>query len=468
MEEKLIIPIDERIEAFRHHLDVHDRTILSARFGDGKSFFLSHFMADEDVAKNYTFLTIFPVNYQVAENRDIFELLKRDILLQMFMNGIIEPEDDLSDADALALYLQNQSISFLESFIPVLSSFDIPENYAKAATAAKVCKTLYDKIKSKVDKYKIRENNALVEAFFEEIEKNPIVGFDAISRIIKEGIEKYKDKNKGKKVVLVVEDMDRIDPAHLFRILNVLSAHIDYCYRLGIQPNDTLTGNKFGFDKIILVLHYVNLEKIYSHFYGDKESFLGYMDKFCSSNIFEYSLQAERERLVYDQISKNTGMPQDCVKRLLKADEINSTSIRQIVKAIDETEKFIIKLPKIKSRKAQVISFHKSPLMMIAILRRMGIDEYEIQERIFESMRSDSPISILPYIVPYLSFLSKKNAYSHFRLFTNNNVGNYVRVNELNENGTAVVTMQRELNDDPNADNKIRAAIRQMMQLVSY
>ena len=39
-----IIPIDNRIAAFTNHLYSHPRTILSARYGDGKSFFLSKFI----------------------------------------------------------------------------------------------------------------------------------------------------------------------------------------------------------------------------------------------------------------------------------------------------------------------------------------------------------------------------------------------------------------------------------------
>lgn len=39
-----IIPIDNRIAAFTNHLYSHPRTILSAKYGDGKSFFLSKFI----------------------------------------------------------------------------------------------------------------------------------------------------------------------------------------------------------------------------------------------------------------------------------------------------------------------------------------------------------------------------------------------------------------------------------------
>lgn len=33
-----IIPVDEAIERFENHLLSHDRVILSAKFGDGKTF----------------------------------------------------------------------------------------------------------------------------------------------------------------------------------------------------------------------------------------------------------------------------------------------------------------------------------------------------------------------------------------------------------------------------------------------
>lgn len=42
-----IIPIDNRITAFTNHLYSHPRTILSARYGDGKSFFLSKFIKEK-------------------------------------------------------------------------------------------------------------------------------------------------------------------------------------------------------------------------------------------------------------------------------------------------------------------------------------------------------------------------------------------------------------------------------------
>lgn len=92
------IPVDKAIARFHEHLETHDRTILSARFGDRKTYFLQKFIADVKVRSEYEFLTIYPVNYQVEENRDIFELIKYDLLIQMFVRGIMEPDIQMTKA----------------------------------------------------------------------------------------------------------------------------------------------------------------------------------------------------------------------------------------------------------------------------------------------------------------------------------------------------------------------------------
>ena len=79
----------------------------------------------------------------------------------------------------------------------------------------------------------------------------------------------FRSKKYGKRVVLVIEDMDRLDPAHLFRIMNVFSAHMDYGYR-SMQPIDSsLVGNKFGVSNVVFVMHEKNTEALFHHFYGD-------------------------------------------------------------------------------------------------------------------------------------------------------------------------------------------------------
>ncbi|MFG5859419.1 hypothetical protein LDB17_14590, partial [Dysgonomonas sp. Shenzhen-Wh21] len=92
------IPIENKLNEFHHYLRINDRCIFSAKFGDGKSYFLSQFMSQ--YKDKYFFIPIYPVNYQVAENKDIFEYIKRDILIRLLMADETEI-DDLEISESL-------------------------------------------------------------------------------------------------------------------------------------------------------------------------------------------------------------------------------------------------------------------------------------------------------------------------------------------------------------------------------
>lgn len=83
------IPIEKDIRRFAQHLRTHHRTILSAGFGDGKSFFLDRFKDDEQIKDEFKLIKLYPINYQVVENTDVFTLLKYDILLQLLVEGMV-------------------------------------------------------------------------------------------------------------------------------------------------------------------------------------------------------------------------------------------------------------------------------------------------------------------------------------------------------------------------------------------
>ena len=63
-------PIDifNNINDFKQVFESESRIIFSAKFGDGKSYFLDKFMKSYDEKKNdYYFITLHPVNYVVEE-----------------------------------------------------------------------------------------------------------------------------------------------------------------------------------------------------------------------------------------------------------------------------------------------------------------------------------------------------------------------------------------------------------------
>ena len=292
-----IIPIDSEITTFSDYLNNNCRGILSARFGDGKSFFLNE--VKKQLSDKYLFLTIYPVNYQVAENKDIFEYIKRDILLQILMTSEIDFSDEKYGFSLRLWGFFNRNGKDLVSDIVSLiasSLANIPQD------AIKVFRDNIAKFKDFSKKANSSQSDS-IESYLDEFasQKGGIYEFDPISRIIYQLITDIKE-NSGKQVILVIEDMDRIDPAHIFRILNVFSAHWDmqdYSEQKLAHGNPL---NKYNFDKILLVCHFQNIRNIFHHLYGEKTDFTGYIHKFSSSTPYEYSLKDVIEEWILQKI----------------------------------------------------------------------------------------------------------------------------------------------------------------------
>ena len=75
---------------FTRHLQLegNDRIIFSGKYGSGKSTFLKEFFKDETQEKlfsteRYEVVRIYPVNYSVSSNEDIFRLIKYDLILEL-------------------------------------------------------------------------------------------------------------------------------------------------------------------------------------------------------------------------------------------------------------------------------------------------------------------------------------------------------------------------------------------------
>lgn len=138
-----IIPIDDALSDFKFHLINHPRTIFSAGFGEGKTFFLKRF---QETSQDFVFVTLYPVNYQVASNQDIFDLVKRDILFQLFTKGIYNPSQSISPNVAISFFLCNPT-NYIEWVIKSVNLLDYPEHTAINAigTTVKFLKRVKDK-----------------------------------------------------------------------------------------------------------------------------------------------------------------------------------------------------------------------------------------------------------------------------------------------------------------------------------
>ena len=285
------IDISQYITDFKQVFENESRMIFSAKFGDGKSYFLKEFMNSFN-SKNgdYYFITLHPINYVVEDNKDIIEYIKRDILFQLikderiydFKEGYDKIFDSVCNKESLL-----KLADFAASIIP-MEGFKDGYNAFKALVS-----TIHNKYK---DQEVLHVVDDYLNGFYGK--EGSISECDAFTCLIQNSLERIMGKT-----VLIVEDFDRMDPAHLFRIMNVLSSQIDNPYY-----EDCHNENKFGFDKIILVMDYDITRHLFHHFYGINANYDGYMNKFMSSTPFYFSITKAAQMQVREHIIQLIGV----------------------------------------------------------------------------------------------------------------------------------------------------------------
>lgn len=272
---------------FDNHLLQHSnrRVIFSGKYGVGKSTFLNYYFTQRNVKEKYVSIHISPVNYVVSSNQDIFELIKFDVLLGLFEKDTLFESAGFNDLDELKSYLSTKYLSLFSKIIDGLGLLGSDVIGDKLTVVFNLFKFVIDNFDSIYKDY--RDDTIQLKGEVDEVDDfvNSVVNkigssYDEsiITNIIAKKIQELK--NGGKEAVLVIDDLDRLDPEHIFRIINIFGCHLDY------QKNkDSI---KFGFDKIILVCDINNIKVIFQHKYGRGVDFFGYIDKFYSKSIFCY------------------------------------------------------------------------------------------------------------------------------------------------------------------------------------
>lgn len=272
-----------KTEFFEHlSLSGNNRILFTAPFGAGKSTFLNEFFQEHD--SKYFTLKLYPVNYSVSQNEDVFELIKFDLLLQLM--GIYKEDVNLKKEDFSTLLLSQVYISEHLKVMPIVNAL-ISLSGKVGKSAVEIIKSLgstIDDFKAFQEEMKIDEEHE-VKRFLSQIEGRKGSGYemDEISELIFDLLERVKESKHltdGPEVdsVLVIDDLDRLDPEHTFRLFNVFTAHFD----------EIDQRNKFGFNTVIFVCDIENIWKLYRHKYGVGVDFKGYMDKFYSYLPFDF------------------------------------------------------------------------------------------------------------------------------------------------------------------------------------
>ncbi|MDQ0107441.1 hypothetical protein J2T02_002560 [Chitinophaga terrae (ex Kim and Jung 2007)] len=268
-------PIDE----FTRHLSLenNERIFFSARYGAGKTTFLKDFFQLDEIKKDYEVYHLFPVNYSISANEDIFRYIKFDIIIAMLERGDEFPEQSKSYLQTLPQFMLKRMDKVLAAIIAM-----IPEVGKSVLDMFERLEKLKDEYLAAHDAANTGPGDQLIE-YIEQLEDQAgsIMENDIITRIIAGKVQ----QNAPKKSVLIMDDLDRLDPEHVFRILNVFAAHFD-------SRSSTAGANKLGFDKVIIVCDIANIRHIFHHRYGPRVDFAGYIDKFFSKEVYYFDNRA--------------------------------------------------------------------------------------------------------------------------------------------------------------------------------
>lgn len=268
------IDITSEVDRFEKHLSLPDNNqiIFSGIFGIGKTYFLKEFFQKN--SDKYELFLLSPVNYSISNNDDIIDYIKYDIAFELLGKNVVYEKTDFSKLLTAQFYLKD---NFLDTMSLLAKS---------GGKIGKSFSTIYENLKEIVNNIKkhnsdsqIDEKKELID-FLKELtaREHSIYEENRITDLISGLIDKLKED--GKEIVLVIDDLDRLDPEHIFRILNVFACHFD----LG-----NFTENKFGFHKVTLVCDIENIRNLFHSKYGSNVDFSGYIDKFYSREIFYFN-----------------------------------------------------------------------------------------------------------------------------------------------------------------------------------
>lgn len=263
----------ERFETFLALPNNH-RILFSGKYGSGKTYFLHEFFITQK-KDEYETIHLFPTNYAIAKNEDVVKLLQFDILYELLIKGYLAPSEKMfSTKETIA--------SFVQSNLPKIIK-DVVSHCGKIGKKLSDVFDTYTQWSAKYEAFDkgINQNaeDKAREAFYNLMNE---VEYNATAELI-EMVNSSIDKQK----VLIVDDLDRIDPEHIFRLLNLFSAQTSNYFSAHWPTGQD--ENRYGFDKIIFVCDIDNIRNIFRAKYGDGVDFAGYIDKFYSIAPFFFN-----------------------------------------------------------------------------------------------------------------------------------------------------------------------------------
>lgn len=223
-------------------------------------------------------------------------------------------EDDLDILDKAI----KENVSWVEVYDFLLSL----QPFSSSKAVGGLVKAIAIKVKGIKESFEKEQNRPYDYVNSFSMHTGSLAECDGFTQLIQQALKHIEEQYR-RKTVLIIEDMDKLDPGHLFRILNVLGAQIDNPYFESDRKEESERNpNKFGFSKIVLVTDYSTSEHIFHHFYGQESDYEGYMQKFLDVNPFNFSLRSEAQRMLIEKIKSVCNVDEAFFRKQIKINGI--------------------------------------------------------------------------------------------------------------------------------------------------
>lgn len=158
------------------------------------------------------------------------------------------------------------------------------------------------------------------------------------------------------------------------------------------------------------MMNYGCTESIYKHFYGPEADFIGYINKFCSSNYFTYSFNQLKEEYYYKRIIDNTRIDPNTVRLFIRPEDLSEHTVREVVNAIEDLSDFVLVRLIEDTYHGIPIILHDGVLRVIAILRKLGMSNDDIKNRLMACMGDKEQYKVVfSYMAGFLAHVKWGN-----------------------------------------------------------
>lgn len=376
----MILNFKSEFNRFLDYLKLPDneRLIFSAPYGIGKTTFIKNFFKSPSISKEYKLFHLFPANYSISDTDYIFEYIKYDILYQILEDVTLDSES-FNYQETIQAFIIEKGANIFSLLFEGISM--VNQTISSISTIIKKFEILYNDYLIFHQQMQIDDIKTL-DKFRDGLESKigSIYENDIITKLIQYYIEKIAngDENEPvikRKPILVIDDLDRIDPEHFFRLLNIFASQVDLVYK-----NENLK-NKFGFYQVMFVFDMDNARNLFISKYGGKVDFNGYFDKFFSRIIFQFQ--------PYNEIKENLSKILDEI--IIPEYDYRVLNFREQNKVVNQLIENII------------ICFLQAGKINLRNLLKLSNKEYKLPKRIIHSPRSNYPFTNRS-IVPLIAF----------------------------------------------------------------